>query len=633
MTTNPLTDSGAAAATLISHGGAVTAHPRGDSGLEDAIAAFSEIAAALSAEMELDSLLHLVMDKVCALLGIVRGSLYLKDEKGKFRGQVARYAVNVDAEIKTLTAGVPADAFTLEILEKRRPVLIADARTDPRPVRAQMRRWGVRSILGIPMILGDEIVGIIYLDNGEEPYPYTAAQQGLAQIFVNLAAIAVSQSKAKDRLKGHLEAVRRENDLLRRTSMINHHLTLSVVDGAGVDEIAQALTETTGHPCVVHDVARNRIAEAGNEADKPVISVLDRQFTQDPRLASKLRSLDGKRSQLIGPIRDANLNHRFLVTPILVRDAQWGSLVVQERRSKLDALDMLVSQFVASLIALELVAARRVEESEFDSRRALLTDLVKEGCDTNNLVVRARRLNLDLREPHALIALGTRDDHQERLPSAQKIVEALRLDAQLRCALAAEIDDVVVLAIPLGREKEASRVFGEVKRTVLRALAAVAPSTEVLAGVSSPCCGPEQYARGLFEAAQIVEALRAHWPPSNEPGSVRLLANDDLGSARFLLASHSSRQLNRFLHDSLGRLLDTTQPSMVTLLTTLEAYLESGRSTGRTAAALGVHENTVRYRLARIDELAQLPVSTNSEAQVRAQLALVVLKARREVGE
>ena len=38
-----------------------------------------------------------------------------------------------------------------------------------------------------------------------------------------------------------------------------------------------------------------------------------------------------------------------------------------------------------------------------------------------------------------------------------------------------------------------------------------------------------------------------------------------------------------------------------------------------------MHENTIRYRLARIEELTGLPVTHDPDAQLRARLSLLVL--------
>jgi DNA-binding PucR family transcriptional regulator len=65
---------------------------------------------------------------------------------------------------------------------------------------------------------------------------------------------------------------------------------------------------------------------------------------------------------------------------------------------------------------------------------------------------------------------------------------------------------------------------------------------------------------------------------------------------------------------------------MADLLQTLRVFFDSSRSVRRSAERLGVHENTIRYRLARVEEHTGLAVASSSEDQLTMQLALLILR-------
>ena len=65
---------------------------------------------------------------------------------------------------------------------------------------------------------------------------------------------------------------------------------------------------------------------------------------------------------------------------------------------------------------------------------------------------------------------------------------------------------------------------------------------------------------------------------------------------------------------------------MSDLLATLEVFFTSSRSVREAADHVGVHENTIRYRLTRIAELTGLDVATNADHQLAGQLATLVLR-------
>jgi DNA-binding PucR family transcriptional regulator len=57
---------------------------------------------------------------------------------------------------------------------------------------------------------------------------------------------------------------------------------------------------------------------------------------------------------------------------------------------------------------------------------------------------------------------------------------------------------------------------------------------------------------------------------------------------------------------------------------TLRAYLDEGASHGRAAVRLGIHENTVRYRIRQIEDLLGRPVGA-ADLELRVALSLAAL--------
>jgi DNA-binding PucR family transcriptional regulator len=89
------------------------------------------------------------------------------------------------------------------------------------------------------------------------------------------------------------------------------------------------------------------------------------------------------------------------------------------------------------------------------------------------------------------------------------------------------------------------------------------------------------------------------------------------------LATCDAEVVRRFAEATFQPLTD--DPSRADLLTTLCAFFDNMASIRRCALQLGVHENTIRYRLGRIEELTGLPVTHDPDGQLRARLSLLVL--------
>ena len=103
-----------------------------------------------------------------------------------------------------------------------------------------------------------------------------------------------------------------------------------------------------------------------------------------------------------------------------------------------------------------------------------------------------------------------------------------------------------------------------------------------------------------------------------------VLSVDELGAARMLLQGVNGRSADRFVRDVLGPLLGDSPAGSADLLLTLRTFLDASRSIRRCAESLGVHENTVRYRLGRIEQILGLKVATEAEDQLSVQVALLV---------
>jgi GAF domain-containing protein len=307
----------------------------------DVVRAFQEVAEALVREVERDPLLHLVLHKVCDLVDVRRASLYLlNDETGLFHGQVGFEAETaIDAQVKRYRCGVPADRFTQEILALRAPVLIADAPNDPRPMRSIVRRWKIRSILGVPMIVDDEVRGLMFLDDIERPHEFTEAQRALASTFADFAAVAISAAQRAEALAQSARTVARQNNLLRKAVAMEERLTTLALHGGTIPDVTAMLAKLIGEPCAVHDAALRRIAVAAPPAEPGIRpQFFDDEIRNAPEVLAALGELPEREPKIFGPFPRAGLHRRCLVVPIRAREETWGYLLVTEVKSPLKTM-------------------------------------------------------------------------------------------------------------------------------------------------------------------------------------------------------------------------------------------------------------------------------------------------------
>ncbi|MCO5222082.1 MAG: PucR family transcriptional regulator [Thermomicrobiales bacterium] len=116
--------------------------------------------------------------------------------------------------------------------------------------------------------------------------------------------------------------------------------------------------------------------------------------------------------------------------------------------------------------------------------------------------------------------------------------------------------------------------------------------------ISGPVLGASQIPEAARQA-RFVAALIEHQLIEGE--TLRFDRVADVGVYRLLYPLWGSPELEAFATDALGKLL--TADRRGTLRSTLLAYLEAGGSQVEAAARLGVHRNTLSYRLKQIGTL------------------------------
>jgi DNA-binding PucR family transcriptional regulator len=599
----------------------------GSGAFSRAFAAFGRVGAALETAREIDDVLRAIVHEVRTLVGVERCSIHLREEKaGLFRGCVGEGGERSMDYIKRSLAGIPADGMTLELLRTKRPVIITNARTDPRIIRSTARFWNIHSMMAVPMIFGGEVIGVIYLDDVDRLYLFTTEDAEIATVFAQLAAVAVTHAQSRIELRSKLDASGRQIHALRRAAAVEERLGDLVLAGRCLSEIVETLAQVLGKPCAIYDAANERLAVASPECAEGMLpSLFEPPAAGDDAVLSAVESGGIDRPFLVSPLPDLGVMHRHLVAPIVVGDELWARLVVMEYRTRFVGGDMLTLRRAAMLVALHMRTERSAIEADWNAGASLAAEILDGCADPVVVERRAERLGVTLDAPHAVALIGSRDEGDPAVSDFRAVAAVFReLSPELSVqATKVEAGVAVIVQVPDGAEEHDFADFA--KRLLAEVCERLGGTDRIAAGISAVRDDCGSYTEQYVEAQQVLDCIR-RFGSGEGPAA---LSSSDLGTGRVFLATSDAAAVRAFADDTFGELVGDASKS--DLLTTLRCFFDNMASIRRCALELGVHENTIRYRLARIEELTGLCVTHDPDAQLGARLSLLVLMTQGKI--
>lgn len=179
-----------------------------------------ELAATLNSARAPEFILQSVAEGVTKAMGAKGCSLMLLSPDRKILLHTVAYGLS-DWYVRK--GPVSADKSISEALEGK-AVAILDATQDDRvQYREQAKKEGIASILSVPMMLREEVIGVIRVYTAE-PYYFTMDDIYFIGAVANLGAIALENARLYEAIQKDYETFRR--DMLEWRAALGHEWTV-----------------------------------------------------------------------------------------------------------------------------------------------------------------------------------------------------------------------------------------------------------------------------------------------------------------------------------------------------------------------------------------------------------------------
>lgn len=459
---------------------------------------------------------------------------------------------------------------------------------------------GVVSVLAVPLVAGDEVIGTLCVATRVEARfrpdqiaLLTAFADHGAVILLGARLLAQARASAEEaeesrrKLAEHIEE-------MERVHSDHAELTECVLRGESSEEVAATLAKMMQREVTILD------EDGAPLADSPGRFPVEGCW-RHPDVAAAIAE-----SRRTGRYVPSSAPGVAGIVAVLAGPTFLGSLLLARNSALLAPVRHKTIEDAARIMALLRLKQDALADAEERVRGELLNDMVEPGTrGTEGVRLRARSRGLNLDELTGIFLVSAGDNRAE-------VIRALRRMAP-QPALVAEHAGAVVVAYPASAAVDAKRIYAHIRPAL------AAPILVVEAPRARGC---DDVARTYREARRCLELLPAL--------GVR---NGAVATAPYRLYLRlfepGAHDIDDFVTATIGPLLDRDEDRGTDLLHTVNTFADCNASTARTARAMHLHPNTVLQRLDRVQALLGAHWREPDEF-FRIQVAVRIHRLRRE---
>ncbi|WP_245887169.1 helix-turn-helix domain-containing protein [Umezawaea tangerina] len=571
------------------------------------LASLYATAKSLTALGGLDDVLQSIVHHAHELIGTDFTYLSLVGADGKLSAKASEGTISASF----LTACIPADVgLGGKVLASRSPHWVRDyaASTlishDPDFDRL-VTTEALVALLGVPLVIRGEVVGALFAADRSER-SFQAGEIALLSAFADHAAVALDNARLYEASRTALEelriayrAIEGHVAVVERAQAIHEALTGVVLEGGAPGDVVQLLADQLGGGVTLVDrtgdvLVRRHSSESPcrtpSEAD---LAAAIGNAHRSGRCATSVDAAGVARSVALIRAGDSYLGA-----------LAWSRKAVVDHGVP-DDMDLRTLERATHILGLLILKERAVAEASERMSGELLTELMV-GSPGISPAQRARTRTRNIDADRLDLVLVVESDAL----SSTDLLRHLHDIARDSSGLAGEHLGKATMILP---SAEDDRTVEDVHRRLRRALGAPV----VVVG----------------ERAVNHDWSRAFSLASRCGAVVRAIGHTDLGTTTGRYALYSMifdtervHELDRFIADSVGPLLDYDRRRGTDLVHTLGAYYLHRTNVAATARALHVHVNTLLKRLDRASSV--LGVDRRHEDDLELQLGLRLHRLR-----
>ena len=438
-----------------------------------------------------------------------------------------------------------------------------------------------------------------------------------------------------------MEAIlNKQKIMLERSQELNRYLTNILLAGGGFKGIAESLREAVNKPVVIADGTGHIAAEAQHPHYDPLVfrkeveAVLNEYAGQD--FPEKRVIDEGKLNIKFSRISAFDGREKIIVVSVFMGTTSYGYVVVPEPQ-KTDAfyLEMLLTH-TGTAVALEVSKNLAVKKVEEKLNLEFIDDLLSRNYSSEDAIIRrAEQRGLDLDGKYAVLIVEIDNYEEFYLRFLQENYWIVQL---VKDRLYKAVDSAVnrlsrkSVTIPKGervivlqhipnnvKRSEVKILLHGLSQEIQKEVEEELENVPISIGIGSCCSKIADFALSFHHAEQALAIGR------RIKGGRGIFDYQELGIYSLLL-TFGNEKLKESCRKNLKKIIQYDADHNSELLKTLETYLDCGENINKTAEALFIHPNTVKYRLERIKKILEKDPFKNGEEKLCYYFSIKAIK-------
>ena len=401
-------------------------------------------------------------------------------------------------------------------------------------------------------------------------------------------------------------------------------LTATMLSGGGLQSIVQTLFDRFGNSIAIYNDFFSSFVLACSDRRRESIT---RRMEDLVRVGSSGRETVSLMSRREVDNVDGLICNKIII-PIYSDKKKYGSIYIWEDNREITNVDLAVLEASTSLIALDMIKKISMYEMENNHKASFLDDLlVHDEERQRKSLANAEYFDFDVDAEHRVAVIrvlsgNSTIGNSSLYKTNNSIVNILRRvsrDSSIKVLFVNKCDSIVlVFELPVHEDGNYLQHLHSFVDSAMNALEAEGILSMVSIGMGRSYADATNLWKSFNEAGRAA----ACWNIDD----ARIHSYEDLGVYRFLSYEVLRPELVLFYNETLKVLVDYDHDRDSELVHTLSLYFRCGGNLKRLAEEMGVHYNTVAYRIQRIKELAHVSFD-NADQMLNLQIALKIYEA------